>query len=74
MTVMVALNIALIVASIALTALILLQARSAGLGAALGGSAEGMYVRRGGEKRIFQATIVFAAAFILIAFAHLFIR
>lgn len=71
--VMLWLNIILIIVSIALTVLILLQARSAGLGAALGGSA-GMYVRRGGEKRIFQATIFFSLAFILIAFAHLFIR
>ena len=71
---MIALNIALIIVSIALVSLILLQARSAGLGATFGGGAESMYVRRGGEKRIFQATIVFAVAFILIAFAHLFIR
>lgn len=71
---MIALNIALLVVSIALTTLILLQARSAGLGAALGGSAEGMYVRRGGERRIFQATTVLAAAFILIALTHLFVR
>lgn len=70
---MIALTIALIIVSIVLTVLILLQGRSAGLGAAFGGSAEGMYVRRGGEKRIFQATIVCAVAFILIAFAHLFI-
>lgn len=68
------LNIVLIVISIALTTLILMQARSAGLGSAFGGGAEGFYVRRGGEKRIFQATIVLAALFILIAFAHLFVR
>ncbi len=71
---MITLNIALLVFGIVLTILILLQGRSAGLGTAFGGSAEGMYVRRGGEKRIFQATLVFAALFILTAFAHLFIR
>lgn len=71
---MIWLNILLIIASIALTALILVQARSAGLGSAFGGGAEGMYVRRGGEKRIFQATVVLAIAFILISFAHLFIK
>lgn len=71
---MIALTAALLVSGIGLTALILLQGRSAGLGTAFGGSAEGMYVRRGGEKRIFQATVVFAVAFILTAFAHLFLR
>ncbi|MEK7557464.1 MAG: preprotein translocase subunit SecG [Patescibacteria group bacterium] len=68
------LNIILIIVSVVLTALILMQSRSAGLGSAFGGGAEGFYVRRGGEKRIFQGTIVTAVLFILIAFAHLFIR
>lgn len=68
------LNISLMIISLALTTLILLQARSAGLGAALGGGSEGLYVRRGGEKRIFQATAVLATLFILVAFAHLFVR
>lgn len=71
---MIWLNILLIIFSIALASLILIQGRSAGLGTAFGGSAEGMYVRRGGEKRIFQATIALALAFILIALAHLFIK
>lgn len=71
---MIWLNILLIIVSIALAALILIQGRSAGLGTAFGGSAEGMYVRRGGEKRIFQTTIVLAIAFITIALAHLFIK
>lgn len=71
---MIWLNILLIIVSVALSALILIQGRSAGLGTAFGGNAEGMYVRRGGEKRIFQATIVLATAFILISFAHLFIK
>lgn len=68
------LNIILIILSIALTALILLQARSAGLGSALGGASEGFHIRRGGEKRIFQATVVVAVVFMAVAFAHLFIR
>lgn len=71
---MVWLNILLIIVSVGLATLILIQGRSAGLGTAFGGGAEGMYVRRGGEKRIFQATIVLAIAFILIALAHLFIK
>ena len=69
---MVWLNIVIIVVSIALTSAILTQNRSAGLGGAFGAAAEGFHVRRGGEKRIFQATVVFSTLFVLIAFAHLF--
>lgn len=67
------LNIIFIIVSIALVGVILIQNRSAGMGAAFGGGAEGFHVRRGGEKRIFQATVVLATLFILTAFAHLFI-
>lgn len=70
---MVWLNALFIVVSVALVAVILLQARSAGLGAAFGGGAEGMHVRRGSEKRIFQATIVLAVLFLILAVIHLFI-
>jgi len=66
------LNIVLIIVSVALTAAILLQTRSAGLGGAFGGGAEGFHVRRGSEKRIYQATVVLAALFLLTAFAYLF--
>jgi preprotein translocase subunit SecG len=72
-TCMIWLNIILIIISIALVTAILMQNRSAGLGAAFGGSTEGFHVRRGGEKRLFQATIVLAVLFLLTAFAHLFI-
>lgn len=68
------LNIVLMIVGVALVSMILVQNRSAGLGGAFGGAAEGFHIRRGGEKRIFQITIVLSALFVLIAFAHLFIR
>lgn len=71
---MIWLNIALIIVAIGLMAAILLQNRSAGLGGAFGGSAEGFHVRRGSEKRIFQASVIFGALFLILAAAHLFIR
>lgn len=70
---MVWLNVAFIIVSIALVAAILMQARSAGLGTAFGGGAEGFHVRRGSEKRIFQTTIVLGALFLILAIVHLFI-
>lgn len=68
------LNIALIIIALALTAAILLQTRSAGLGSAFGGGAEGFHVRRGSEKNIYIVTIVLAALFLITAFAHLFVN
>lgn len=67
------LNIVFIAISILLTGSILLQSSSAGLGSAFGGGSEGFYVRRGSEKRLFQATIVLSVLFFLAAMAHLFI-
>jgi protein translocase SecG subunit len=67
------LNILLLVVAVALTASILLQNRSAGLGGAFGGSSDGLYTRRGSEKRLFQLTVVLGTLFIAIAAAHLFI-
>jgi len=67
-------HIILIIISILLVTAILVQSRSAGVSAAFGGGAEGFHIRRGGEKRIFQATIVLAILFMGISFAHLFIR
>jgi len=67
------LKIALVIWAIGLTIVILLQSRSAGLGGSFGGSAEGFHVRRGSEKRIFQATVVLAGLFLLTAFTHLLI-
>ena len=71
---MIWLNILFIVITVALVTAILLQTSSTGLGSAFGGGTEGFYVRRGSEKRLFQATIVLAILFFLTALAHLFIR
>ncbi len=68
------LNIVLIILAAALTTAILAQSRSAGMSGAFGGGAEGFHVRRGAEKRIFQATVVLATLFLLAALAHLFIK
>lgn len=69
---MILLNIVLLILSVLLVTAILLQSSSAGLGGALGGG-EGFHIRRGSEKRIFQATIVLATLFVLTAIAHLFV-
>ena len=64
------LDLALIVVSIALIAVILLQSREAGLGG-LGGGADlggaGYHVRRGIEKVLFNVTITLAALFFILA-------
>lgn len=67
------LNIALVIVAVGLTAAILLQNRSAGLGGAFGGSGEGFHVRRGSEKRLFQITVILSALFLVIAASYLFI-
>ncbi len=67
------LNILFIVTAVLLTGSILLQSSSASLGSAFGGGNEGFYVRRGSEKRLFQATIVLSTVFFLVAIAHLFV-
>jgi preprotein translocase subunit SecG len=58
-----------IVLSIAVVVFILLQARGAGLGSAFGGSSAGSVfkTRRGVERLIFNATIVFIVLFALIS-------
>ena len=71
---MIWLNVALMIVGVGLVATILLQNRSAGLGGAFGGSAQGFHVRRGSEKRIFQLSVIFSTLFLLLAAAHLFIR
>lgn len=67
------LNILFIVTAVLLTGSILLQSSSASLGSAFSGGNEGFYVRRGSEKRLFQATIVLSTVFFLVAIAHLFV-
>ncbi len=58
-------NIVTVVSSILLTALILMQARGASLGAGFGGSSEIHTTRRGVDKRLHQITIVSAFAFVV---------
>lgn len=64
-----AMRIVQIILSIAVVVFILLQARGAGLGSAFGGSSAGSVfkTRRGVERLIFNATIVFIVLFALIS-------
>jgi len=64
-----AIRIVQIILSIAVVVFILLQARGAGLGSAFGGSSAGSVfkTRRGVERLIFNATIVFLVLFALIS-------
>ncbi|GER87132.1 hypothetical protein KDW_12940 [Dictyobacter vulcani] len=64
-----AIRIVQIILSIAVVVFILLQARGAGLGSAFGGSSAGSVfkTRRGVERLIFNATIVFVVLFALIS-------
>ncbi|MFA5748408.1 MAG: preprotein translocase subunit SecG [Candidatus Absconditabacterales bacterium] len=61
-------KIAQIVVSILLMVAILLQNKGAGLGGVFGGTGGGVYMtKRGLEKKLFVATIVLAAIFILLS-------
>jgi len=64
------LNIALVIVSIALIAVILLQSREAGLGG-LGGGADmggaGFHVRRGIERLLYNVTVILSAIFFVLA-------
>jgi preprotein translocase subunit SecG len=63
------LDMAMIVLSIALIAIIILQSRGAGLGGLSGGdySGSGYHVRRGLERTMFQATIGLSILFFALA-------
>lgn len=52
---------------------ILLQARGTGIGAAFGGEGNVYRTKRGVEKRLFQATIVFAILFFGVALANVLV-
>ena len=54
-----------LISAILITLLILLQQRGASLGAGFGGSGELYTTRRGLDKSLFRATIVFVVIFIL---------
>lgn len=62
-----ALLIAQAVVAILLTISILLQNRGAGLGGVFGGDFGGYYTKRGMEKFLIYATVVFALLFIVLA-------
>jgi preprotein translocase subunit SecG len=64
-----AIRIVELVLSIAVIVFVLLQARSAGLGSAFGGSSAGSVfkTRRGVERLVFNLTIVFIVLWALIA-------
>ena len=64
-----ALNLAMIIVSFALVAVILLQSRGAGLGGLTGGEygGAGYHVRRGVERLLFQLTIVLCVVFFTLA-------
>ena len=64
-----ALNLAMIIVSFALIAVILLQSRGAGLGGLTGGEygGAGYHVRRGVERLLFQLTIVLCVVFFTLA-------
>ena len=61
-----------VVVSILLIVAILLQQKGGGLGAAFGGDSQVYRSRRGIEKTLFIATIIFAALFIGVALASIF--
>mgnify|MGYP001585906263 FL=1 len=61
-----------IVLSVFLVAGILLQQKGSGLGSAMGGSGIEYSTKRGAEKFIFGATIVFAVLFIAVSVARIY--
>jgi preprotein translocase subunit SecG len=67
MTFITALNIAMIMVSIALSAVLLLQAKGSGFGSGLGGTTSMFRTRRGIEKTLFQLTIVLTVLWLGIA-------
>jgi preprotein translocase subunit SecG len=63
-----AIEVSQIIISVALIISILLQARGASLGSVFGGTGAVFKTRRGIDKLLFNATIVFAILFILLSF------
>lgn len=62
--------IAQAVTAILLTVSILLQNRGAGLGSTFGGDMGGYYTKRGMEKFLLYATVIFALIFFLLAIVN----
>ncbi len=63
-----AIEVAQIIVSTALIVSVLLQARGASLGSVFGGTGAVFKTRRGIDKLLFNATIVFAVLFVLLSF------
>lgn len=63
------LNLAMVIVSVALIAVIILQSRGAGLGGLTGGDmgGGGYHARRGIEKLLFNLTIGLSAVFFILA-------
>jgi preprotein translocase subunit SecG len=69
-----ALDIALIITSIALIVSVILQSKGAGLGGLTGGDTGGIFTaRRGIEKILFRVTIVLGFVFFALAIATVFV-
>jgi len=66
------LTIAQIITAVLMTITILLQSGGSGLGSAFGGSGDVYATKRGAEKTIFRATILFAFLFLGLGAARLF--
>jgi len=68
-------KIAQVSIAVLLMAAILMQNKGAGLGGVFGGAGGGVYLtKRGLEKKLFIATIVLGAAFILLSLGALLIK
>ncbi len=66
------LSIAQIIVSVLLVVCVLLQQRGTALGSALSGESGGFYsTRRGIQKKLFYATILLGATFIILALINL---
>lgn len=67
------LQVCLVVSGVLLVISILLQHRGTGLGGAFGGEGMSYRSRRGVEKILYRATILFAAVFLVTAVSRLFL-
>ena len=63
-----AIEVAQIIISVALILSVLLQARGASLGSVFGGTGAVFKTRRGIDKLLFNATIIFAILFVILSF------
>lgn len=71
----VALNVSLIVVSLALIASIMLQSKGVGLGGLTGGDSAGVYAqRRGIDKVLFYVTIALSVIFLLLALVGVIVQ